>query len=125
MRKKASMGVAVILALLPVIWVVYLLTQFTCQLGIYAREWRTGTMPGWLPLWLLGVTSAGLAIVGIVAPKIWRWHKKNKPLTLGEWSSLVLVAVLIGVSAKIAPTAMQSPHAEFAEFMGHAAECPK
>jgi uncharacterized membrane protein YhaH (DUF805 family) len=125
MRKYASMALAVMLALLPVIWVFYLLTQFTCQLGVYAREWRTGTMPGWLPLWLLGVTSAGLAIVGIVAPKIWRWYKKGKPLTPGEWISLVLVALLIGVIAKIAPAAMRSPRAEFAEFMGHAAECPK
>jgi hypothetical protein len=125
MRNKALMACAVILALLPVIWVVYLLTQFTCELGVYAREWRTGTLPGWLPLWLLGVTSAGLAIVGIVAPKILRWQKKGKPLTPGEWISLILVAALIGVIAKIAPTAMRSPHAEFTEFMGHAAECPK
>jgi hypothetical protein len=125
MRNKALLACAVILALLPVIWVVYLLTQFTCQLGVYAREWRTGTTPGWLPLWLLSVTSAGLAIVGIVAPKIWRWHKKAKPMTAGEWTSLFIVAILIGVIAKIAPTAMRDPHAEFAEFMGHASQCPK
>jgi hypothetical protein len=125
MRKNAFLTFSVLLALTPLVWAGYMLVRYACELGVYAEEWRGGKTPGWLTLWVIIVTSAGLAIAGIVIPKIWRWWKKGRVLTRGEWVSLLVIAGLVALLALIAPTAMRSPNSEMHEFLGGAKVCSK
>jgi hypothetical protein len=124
MRKNTLIALAAALTLLPIGWTIFLLTRYDCELGVYSREWQAGSRPGWLALWIVLVSSAGLGIAGILIPKVIRWRRLGTPLTRGEWSSLVIVAALIGVIASISPKALRSPATEFTEFQGHRIICP-
>lgn len=110
--------IASVLICLPILWAVYFLVFYRCDLQRYMRLWTAGDPPPWLTAWEVAVTVACVFISLIIARKVALLWVRSKPMTRGEWIALLLITALVGAAVSIAPAAMMDPRAGFDALLG-------
>ena len=125
MPKYASAIAASLLSSVPIVWALYFVVVYRCDLNRYWNLWTSGTEPSWLTAWELSVTAAGLVVIFFLAPSIALLWKTGKRLSRSEWISMLVIVALVGVAIGIAPAAMMDLTAHFDALLGNkSGVCP-